>query len=76
MSSTAYHPTPARLAALHAVAECGSIKAAARRLGRSPHTVDAHLDHLRDATGLRGTVELIRWAADHHWFQGEGLPGS
>jgi hypothetical protein len=76
MTSTPYHPTAARLAALQAVAETGSIKAAARMLGCSPYTVDANLDHLRDATGLRTTPQLIRWAADNHWFQDEDLPGS
>ena len=56
-------PTHHELEALRAIAEHGTIRAAAAALHLSPHTVDAHLDHLRAKTGLRFLPQLVAWAA-------------
>lgn len=61
-------PNLAQLGAIRAVARYGTISAAARQLAISPHTVDAHLDRLRDISGLRYLPQLVAWVADHGWL--------
>lgn len=56
-------PSRAQIDVLRAIAETGTIAAAAKRLHLSPHTVDGHLDVLRAATGLRHLPQLMVWAA-------------
>jgi DNA-binding CsgD family transcriptional regulator len=62
------HPSTCEIRALRAVAEHGTVRAAARALYLSPHTVDAHLDHLRQKTGYHHIHQLIVWAATNDWF--------
>lgn len=62
------HPSPCELRALRAVAEHGTVRAAAESLFLSPHTVDAHLDNLRQKTGHRKITQLIAWAGSQDWF--------
>lgn len=61
-------PSPSELRALRAVAEHGTVRAAAESLYLSPHTVDAHMDNLRQKTGYHKIPQLIAWAATHNWF--------
>src|SRR4051794_26988782 len=56
-------PTCPELRAIQAVARYGTIKAAARELCLSPHTIDAHLDRLRQKSGLRHLPQLVAWVA-------------
>jgi len=58
-------PTAQELKALRAVGRYGTMAAAARELGLSPHTIDAHLDRLRRKTGFRHLPQLFLWAAEH-----------
>lgn len=57
------HPTPAESRVLRALADHGTIRAAAEHLLLSPYTVKAHLEHLRSRTGFHTTSQLIGWAA-------------
>ena len=61
-------PTLPELRAIQAVARFGTIKAAAGELGLSPHTIDAHLDRLREKSGLRHLPQLVAWAAMSGWL--------
>ena len=61
-------PTRQEREVLRAIAKYGTVSAAAEALVLSPHTVDAHLDHLRQKTGLHKTVQLIAWAAEQGWL--------
>ena len=61
-------PTTPELQVIRAVAEHGTIRAAASSLNLSPHTVDAHLDHLRSKSGLRYLPQLVAWAAANGWL--------
>lgn len=63
MAGYGYAPTPQEIAVLRALARCGTMRAAAAALGLSSYTVDAHLDHLRNKTGLRCATQLVAWAA-------------
>jgi DNA-binding NarL/FixJ family response regulator len=56
-------PSDREIRALRAVAECGTIRGAAAALTLSPHTVDTHLDRLRERSGLRYLPQLVAWAA-------------
>jgi DNA-binding CsgD family transcriptional regulator len=66
-----YTPTPHEIDVLHAVARHGTLQGAADALHLSRHTVDAHMDHLRNKTGLRYLPQLVAWAAENSWFLGE-----
>ena len=61
-------PTRPEILAIRAVAQCGTIRAAAEALCLSPHTVDAHLDRLRAKSGLRYLPQLVAWAAANGWL--------
>lgn len=50
-------PTVAELTALRAWRQHGSIPAAARALGRSPHTVNEQLRNIRSRVGVSRTWE-------------------
>lgn len=65
-------PTRQEVEALRAVATHGTIRAAAAALSVSPHTVDAHLDHLRMKTGLRYLPQLVAWAAHRGFLNHDG----
>jgi DNA-binding CsgD family transcriptional regulator len=64
-------PTRQELQVIRAVAEYGTVSEAAKALVVSPHTVDAHLDHLRQKTGLHKAVQLVAWAARNGWLDDE-----
>ena len=68
MHSAGNTPSPAELRALRAVAEHGTVRAAAESLFLSRYTVDFHIDELRRKTGLRYVPQLIAWAASHGWL--------
>ena len=68
MSMQSQEPTLQERRAILAVAEHGTIRAAARARGLSPHTVDAHLDHLRHKCGLRPLPQLVWLAARRGWL--------
>ena len=61
-------PTVQERRTLRAIAKHGTVRAAAEALIVSPHTVDAHLDHLRQKTGLHKIPQLIAWAARNGWL--------
>lgn len=61
-------PTAQELIVLRALVVYGTVAAAASRLYLSPHTVDAHVDHLRAKSGHRRLHQIVAWAADHGWF--------
>ena len=69
MSERSIEPTPQEVQALRAVVQHGTIRAAARALGLSPHTIDAHLDNLRSKSGLRYLPQLVAWGAAQGWLQ-------
>lgn len=52
-------PTPRDLDVLRAYLDCGSIKAAAGRLGMSERAAKSHLASLRRRTGARTTAEAV-----------------
>lgn len=62
-------PSHCEIRVLRAVAEHGTIAAAAAALSLSPHTVDFHLDSLRGALGFRHLPQLIAWAAQQGWLE-------
>ena len=62
-------PSPGELRVLRALAEHGTIHAAARALHLSPHTVDWHLASLRKKTGLRYVNQLIAAGAEKGWLE-------
>lgn len=51
--------TPAELRVLEAMRTADSERDAARRLGLSPHTVDAHLRSARRKLGVRSTRQVL-----------------
>jgi hypothetical protein len=63
-------PTDVLICSIRAVAQYGTITAAAEQLCISRHTVDSHLDRLRAISGLRHLPQLIGWAAVHGWLAG------
>jgi DNA-binding CsgD family transcriptional regulator len=63
-----FRPTPAQVRVLRAIVEHETIKQTAAYLGLSRHTVDRHLDDLRDATGLRSLHLIIHRAVVEHWI--------
>ena len=62
MTRLAKPPTESELRVLKAVIDHGTIASAARALHLSSHTVDAHLDRLRDCARKRYLPQLIAWA--------------
>jgi len=64
-------PTFQERRVLGAVARYGTVRAAAAALILSPHTIDAHLDHLRYKSGLHKIPQLIAWAAENGWLNDE-----
>jgi DNA-binding NarL/FixJ family response regulator len=50
---------------LRLVAQGHTDKEVALTLHVSPRTVQTHLAHIREKTGMRRRAELARWAADH-----------
>jgi len=62
-------PTAAELRVLNAIRSAGTARRAAELLGLSPHTVDRHLDNLRDKTGIRHLVQLVSWAQQNGWLE-------
>jgi DNA-binding CsgD family transcriptional regulator len=54
--------TPTEIQVLAALAEHGTVRAAAEALFMSHHTAESHLTHIRDKTGLRHLPQLIAWA--------------
>lgn len=68
------YATEYEIRVLRALAEHGTIGAAAAALEVSSHTVDGCLDRLRNRTGLRYLPQLIAWAARQGWL-GDGGPG-
>jgi DNA-binding CsgD family transcriptional regulator len=57
------HPTEQERRVLRAVAQHGTLAAAAEALSLSRHTVDHHIDDIREKAGLRYLPQLIAWAA-------------
>lgn len=51
--------TPAELRVLEAMRTADNERDAARRLGLSPHTVDAHLRSARRKLGVRSTRQVL-----------------
>lgn len=68
MSELQRLPTALEQDALRAIAEHGTIRAAAAQLGVSPHTVDGQLDKLRRKSGLRYLPQLVAWGARQGWL--------
>jgi DNA-binding CsgD family transcriptional regulator len=64
-------PTPEEIESLRAIVEHGTIRLAAKHLHRSRHTVDTHLDRLREKTDLRYLPQLVAWAARNGWLAEE-----
>ena len=52
--------TAAERSAVDAVLRHGTIKAAARSLGKSPRTVEAQLATARERLGVATTIEVVR----------------
>lgn len=71
MSDLLRLPTVLEQEALRAIAEFGTIRAAAAHLGVSPHTVDGQLDKLRRKTGLRYLPQLVAWGAKQGWLDSQ-----
>jgi hypothetical protein len=61
-------PTAREKAALRAVAEHGTIAAAAAARGKSRHTLDSQLDSLRRKSGRHYLPQLVAWAAEEGWL--------
>lgn len=61
-------PSRSELRALRAVVQHGTIRAAAAALHLSAHTVDAHLDRLREKSGFHHLPQIIVWAMYHGWL--------
>lgn len=66
-------PTDRELQVLRAIAQHGTIDAAARALFLSRHTIDWYLDNLRRKTGLRHLPQIIAWAASANLL-GDAFP--
>jgi DNA-binding CsgD family transcriptional regulator len=64
-------PTPMETRVLAAVVEHGTTKGAAKALRISRHTVNTHLDNLRDKTKLRYLPQLVAWAVRGGWLEKE-----
>ena len=63
--------TAAQLRALTVYVEAGTVKLAAHRLGRSPNTVNGHLQRARARTGM--SVEQMVYAGTlAGWFRVRG----
>lgn len=56
------NPTPQQLNILRAVIQYGTVREAARRLFLSAHTIDRHMDELREISGRRYVVQIAFWA--------------
>ncbi|MBI3947732.1 MAG: helix-turn-helix transcriptional regulator [Armatimonadetes bacterium] len=54
--------TARQVEVLRAVYWHGSVPAAAAVLGISPKTVNAHLDHIYERTGVHGRLQAAVWA--------------
>jgi DNA-binding CsgD family transcriptional regulator len=67
-------PTEREIQILSAVTLHGTIRAAARALGLSRHTIDAHLDQLRERSGYHYLPQLVAWATTYGWIEVQ-LPG-
>jgi DNA-binding CsgD family transcriptional regulator len=65
------HPSPQELQAIQAVAEFGTLEAAARSLNLSYETINSHLDSLRRKSGRRYLPQLIAWAAEQGYLKSE-----
>jgi hypothetical protein len=61
-------PSDCEIRALRAVAQHGTIRGAAAALTLSPHTIDTHLDRLRERSGCRYLPQLVAWAAREGWL--------
>ncbi len=61
-------PTAGELRALRAVADHGTLGAAAEALQVSVHTIDAQLDQLRQKSGRPKLPQLVAWAAENGWL--------
>src|SRR5689334_13083929 len=61
-------PSRRELCTIRAIAQHGTIAAAASALGRSRHTLDAQLDRLRRKSGLRHLPQIVAWAARNGWL--------
>lgn len=67
--------TRAEVEALRAIASEGTIPLAANALSVSPHTVYAHVAHMRDKTGLRYLPQLVALAGLRGLLENVGPEG-
>lgn len=62
-------PTKREIDIVRAMVEYGTVALAAGALHLSPHTIDAHLDRLREKTGLRHFHQISAWAGSNGWLK-------
>jgi DNA-binding CsgD family transcriptional regulator len=55
--------TPTEIKVLRSMKDCYGVSDAAKRLFKSACTVRAHLQNMREKTGLHRTHQLLMWAA-------------
>jgi DNA-binding transcriptional LysR family regulator len=68
MANNRLEPTECEINAIRAVAEHGTIRAAAKVLFVSENTVNFHIDGLRLKSGRRYLPQIIAWAAARGWL--------
>jgi hypothetical protein len=61
-------PTKQEILVVKAVIECGGVGPAAVKLSASPHTVDRHLDNLRDKFDLHTFAQIVAYGYEHGWL--------
>ena len=54
---------------LQAIVDNGTMPLAAKRLGLSLHTVDAHVDSVRTKTGRQKLIQIVAWAAQEGYIR-------
>jgi DNA-binding CsgD family transcriptional regulator len=62
-------PTDREMQILRAITQHGTIGAAALSLELSRHTVDSHVDILRQRSGYHFLPQIVVWAAIHGWME-------
>jgi DNA-binding NarL/FixJ family response regulator len=67
-----YRPTERELVVIRALVEHGTMVRAAQALCVSSYTIDAHVDRLRQRSGLHYLVQIIAWAAEEGWLAERG----
>jgi len=60
--------TANELRVLKAVIERGNVPGAAEALFLSPHTVDRHMDNIKEKLGLHHNLQVAVVATRNHWL--------